>query len=396
MAVLDVATAVLVAGGIVLLLPSLVVLAETLASLLPEPSQPATTGVRPRLAVLVPAHDEALMIAETLRGVQAQLAAGDRLVVVADNCTDATADIAASLGAEVAVRNDPERRGKGYALAFGVRHLVDAPPDVVVVLDADCRLDPGSLETVAARAHATGRPVQAAYEMLLPHGAVSPGLAIAGFAFKVKNGVRPSGLARLGLPCQLMGTGMALPWAAIEKVDLASGELAEDLVLGLDLARAGFPAAFGPEARVTSPHPASTEGQTSQRARWEAGHLTTIRRHVPGLLLDALRRRDVGLLALGLDVAVPPLALHVLLLTVFVAVTLFFAGLTGAVAPFLIGVGGLASLLAAVLLAWWRVGKDNLSLRELAGVPAYILAKIPLYCDVFKGKTVPWLRSKRD
>lgn len=396
MAILDVAAAVLLAAGIILLVPALVLLAETLASLLPERPQPSTGGARPRVAVLVPAHDEALMIAGTIRGIQEQLAPGARLLVVADNCSDATADIAASLGAEVAIRNDPERRGKGYALAFGTRRLSEAPPDVVIVVDADCRLDPGSLEAIATRAHASGRPAQAAYEMLLPDGVVPPGLAIAGFAFKVKNGVRPGGLARLGLPCQLMGTGMAFPWRAIETADLANGELAEDLVLGLDLARAGFPAQFCPSARVTSPHPVSREGQQSQRARWEAGHLTTIFRRVPGLLLQAIRKGDVALLALALDAAVPPLALHVLLLTAVTTLALPLAALTGAFAPLLVGAGGLACLAAAVLLAWWRVGKDNLSLRELAGVPAYIVAKVPLYSHVFRGKTVSWTRSKRD
>ena len=396
MAILDVATAALLAAGIVLVVPAVVVLAETLASLLPKRPRPPVAGPRPRVAVLVPAHDEALMIAGTLRGIQEELVPGDRLLVVADNCSDETAEIAASLGAEVAVRNDPDRRGKGYALAFGVRRLSEAPPDVVIVVDADCRLDPGSLETIAARAHATGRPVQAAYDMLLPDGPVSPGLAIAAFAFKVRNGVRPSGLARLGLPCQLMGTGMAFPWSAISKVNLESGELAEDLVLGLDLACAGCPAEFCPGARVTSPHPASKEGQQSQRARWEAGHLSTIWRHVPGHVVQAIRTRDLKLLALALDAAVPPLALHALLLIALLALALPVAALTGIAAPLAAGAIGLAALSGAVLLAWWRVGKDNLSLRELAGVPAYIIAKIPLYSHVFKGKNVSWIRSKRD
>lgn len=396
MAILDIAAAGLLGIGIVLFVPAAVVLAETLASLLPERPRPATAGPRPRLAVLVPAHDEALMIAGTLRGLQEELAPGDRLMVVADNCSDATADIAASLGAEVTIRHDPERRGKGYALAFGARLLSEQPPDVLIVVDADCSLDPGSLGAIAARAHATGRPVQAAYDMLLPDGAISPGLAIAGFAFKVKNGVRPTGLARLGLPCQLMGTGMAFPWPAIEKADLESGELAEDLVLGLELARAGFPPEFCPGARVTSPYPVSEEGQRSQRARWEAGHLATIWRHVPGLVLQAVRTRDVALLGLALDAAVPPLALHALLLIAVLALALPVAVLTGTAAPLLVGAVGLASLSAAVLLAWWRVGKDKLTFRELAGVPAYIISKMPLYSYVFRGKTVSWTRSKRD
>src|SRR4051812_9727823 len=93
---------------------------------------------RPSVAVIIPAHDEALGIAATLRAIVPQLAAGDRVIVVADNCTDDTATVAAAAGAEVLERNDREHRGKGYALDFGVRHLAVNPPEVVIIIDADC------------------------------------------------------------------------------------------------------------------------------------------------------------------------------------------------------------------------------------------------------------------
>lgn len=98
------------------------------------------------------------MVADTLRGIQGQLEPADRLVVVADNCTDATESIARSLGAEVARRDDPDRRGKSFALAFGVRYLAPSPPEIVLVIDADCMLDAASLETIAAcpRGRASG------------------------------------------------------------------------------------------------------------------------------------------------------------------------------------------------------------------------------------------------
>ena len=71
---------------------------------------------------------------------------------------------------------------------------------------------------------------------------------VAEFAFRVKNWVRPLGLRALNLPCQLMGTGMAFPWAVIRSANLASGLAVEDLKLGLDLARAGHPPLFCPSA----------------------------------------------------------------------------------------------------------------------------------------------------
>ena len=80
-------------------------------------------GVRPPVAVLVPAHNESSGLLPTLANIQSQLLPGDRLLVVADNCSDDTAALARAAGAEVVERNDPTRRGKGYALDWGVQHL---------------------------------------------------------------------------------------------------------------------------------------------------------------------------------------------------------------------------------------------------------------------------------
>jgi cellulose synthase/poly-beta-1,6-N-acetylglucosamine synthase-like glycosyltransferase len=100
--------------------------------------KPDPGGYRPSIAVLVPAHNEAAGIGATLRSIRAQLQHGDRVLVVADNCIDDTAAAASAAGAETIERHDPARRGKGYALDFGVRYLTLAPPEVVIIVDADC------------------------------------------------------------------------------------------------------------------------------------------------------------------------------------------------------------------------------------------------------------------
>ena len=175
-------------------------------------------GDHPRVAVLVPAHDEALIISRTLRTIVPEMARGDRLVVVADNCTDETAALAAAEGAEVLVRGDLLRRGKGYALDFGIRHLASDAPEIVLIVDADCRVRQEGIDRLSRLSQRTGRPVQALYLMQAAEGA-SLKMRLAGFAWVIKNQVRPLGLHRLGLPCQLMGSGMASPWACINSAD---------------------------------------------------------------------------------------------------------------------------------------------------------------------------------
>ena len=237
----------------------------------------------------------------------------DRLLVVADNCTDDTAEIAAAAGAEVVIRHDLERIGKGYALDFGLRHLGETGSEVVIVIDADCRLDAGTIDRLAMSCTLTGRPVQALYSMSAPdRSAVSQ--RVAEFAWRVKNSLRPRGLAALGLPCQLMGTGMAFPRDVLRSADLATGHLAEDLHLGLQLASIGRAPFFCPTAVVRSEFPMSAEGAAAQRQRWEQGHLHVILAEAVPYIWTAVRTADWRLLALGLDAAVPPITLLGLLI----------------------------------------------------------------------------------
>ena len=151
----------LLTAAVIVAIPFAVLAIEALAALLP--ARKARTGARPRCAVLVPAHDEEAGIAITVRSVRDQSAADDRIVVVADNCSDGTATAARAAGAEVSERNDPERRGKGFALDHGLGQLASDPPDVVVIVDADCELGPGALDALVRQAAATGRPAQGIY-----------------------------------------------------------------------------------------------------------------------------------------------------------------------------------------------------------------------------------------
>jgi cellulose synthase/poly-beta-1,6-N-acetylglucosamine synthase-like glycosyltransferase len=352
-------------------------------------------GIRDRLAALVPAHDESAVIGQTLAVLAPQLGQGDRLLVVADNCADDTAAIARAVGAEVVERTDATRRGKGYALDFGVRHLAGDPPEVVVVIDADCKVSEDALNRLARAASVTGRPAQALYLM---HALEGSGIKarVGEFAWRVKNHVRPLGLANLGLPCQLMGTGMAFPWALLRDAKLASGEIVEDMKLGLDLAQAGHPPLFCPEALVTSEFPADEGARGTQRTRWEHGHLGLIVTEAPSLFWQALRRGDAKLVALTLDLAVPPLALLALVVGGLTAISGLAAAL-GWASPmlFFVALGALGLLVLSVLVAWARWGRAILSLRELLALPLYALAKVPMYALFWVRRQTEWVRTKR-
>lgn len=389
-----------------LLIPCAVLLVQVLAALLParlnaaEPLQTGAFNTQTAVCLLMPAHNEAGGIASVLQALMPQLGPHTRLLVVADNCSDATAAIARAVGGstgfvEVLERQDDRLRGKGYALDHGIRHLAKAAPHVVLVMDADCTLEPGSIDTLATHCMATGRPVQALDLMQAPVGG-SVKTLLAEFAWLVKNKVRALGYHRLGLPCQLMGTGMAFTWSHISQAKLNTGHIVEDMQLGIDLARSGTPPLFCPDALVTSLFPSAEAGLQAQRTRWEHGHLAVIFTQAPGLLWQSIMGANWALLAMALDLCVPPLALLTLLACGALVACLVLAGLGGSVLPVVLAAIASSMLGLAVLLAWLGFGRDVISFKQMCSVPLYVMAKIPLYLYFFVKRQTGWVRSKRD
>jgi cellulose synthase/poly-beta-1,6-N-acetylglucosamine synthase-like glycosyltransferase len=350
---------------------------------------------RSRIGVLVPAHNESTGLRDTLENVKSQLKPGDRLLVVADNCSDDTARIAHDSGAEVTERNDLEKIGKGFALDWGLQHLNADPPDIIIIIDADCRLAEHAVDRLAMVCAETGRPAQALYLITAP--ATSPvQYRVAEFAFRVKNWVRPLGLLAMNGPCQLTGTGMAFPWNVIRSVDLASEQIVEDLKLGLDLTAAGAPPLFCPSAALTSEFPFSVKGAKSQRQRWEKGHIRIIFDLVPRLLYDSLKAANLALAALALDAAIPPLSfLGMLVVTMIIisAIAVLF-GLSSC--ALLISAASLLVYLTTGLLCWWKFGRDILPRNSVLPIARYAFGKVPLYLQILSraGET-KWIRTDR-
>ncbi len=389
----------------------------SVAALLPSDS---------RAAVLIPAHDEEAVIGGTLSTLMPTMPAGGRVVVVADNCRDRTAEIARSFGAEVVERTDAVKRGKGFALDCGIRYLAEDPhvgcisaaqctieslkptegafrtihapyekPQAIVFLDADCRVGPETVKLLAAAAIETGRPVQG-LNLCDPDPNGSVLQLISGLAFRFKNLVRTLGLVRLAGMCHLTGTGMALPWNLAASAKLADGNVVEDMQLGINLALAGKPALFLPAARVDSPLPQQRTAARTQRTRWEHGHLKTLLTQVPRLTLLALRHRRLDLAWLALDLAVPPLALLAFGLAATTALTAASCLLGGSTTPLTISAFACAGLLLAVLAGWALHCRRQVPLFALLAAPLYVAAKLPIYAAFLFKRQVQWVRTHRD
>ncbi len=396
MNLINIVNVVLLLFGGILIIPCAVFFIECFAAVVSRQSERKPSKIeRPKTTVLIPAHNEAEQITEVLEVLKSQVTEQDRIIVIADNCHDNTAELARATGVTVLERENKTDRGKGYALDYAMQRIKDDPPEVLVILDGDCILEPNTIENITRKAIATGRPVQSTYLMEQPE---NPSLKdnISMFSLKVKNLVRLLGLNRLGWHCLLTGSGMAFPWSLISQVSLAGSKTTDDMQLTVDLALAGSTPVFCENALVVG-RLMKDRAAESQRSRWEHGHLEMILVEVPRLLKAFVKTGNFAALGLALDIFVPPLSLLVMAWIVSEIVTWLAAIVAGVstTPAILVSVAG-GFLMTGVLLAWIRFGRSDLPLKNLLAIPLYILGKIPIYLKFLVKPQSRWLKTERD
>jgi 1,2-diacylglycerol 3-beta-glucosyltransferase len=391
-------TAVLFAAGLVVAVPALYTLTVSVAALFfaaPPTMQRPTT----RLMVLVPAHDEAALIARCVRSLRNQTypAALYRVVVIADNCSDDTAALAAEAGADLVLeRVAPDARGKGHALRWAMDRMMVADPAVeaFAVVDADSVADRAFLSRLVQPLQAGARAVQG--ESLLEAGDEGAG-ALRMSAFLLINRVRPAGRAVLGLPMtHLAGNGMLLTRELLREKPWAAYTSAEDLEYSLDLQADGIQIIYASGAVLLSPPAPNGQAAAQQQLRWEGGKFHLARTRLPGLLARGVRERRPALLGVAFDLAVPPIGW---LAAAALSGSLAAGGVAAATSvplwtltPWLVG---LCSIPLAVLIGLRAAGAPRSAYRALLRAPLLVLTK-PLGAATllrFRGDT--WVRTER-
>jgi cellulose synthase/poly-beta-1,6-N-acetylglucosamine synthase-like glycosyltransferase len=391
-------TLLLVAVLLALALPAILACAYLLAATL------FSGGMRPpprssgqlRFDVIVPAHDEAAVIARCVGSLRGLDWPTDRfrVIVVADNCTDATAAIAGAAGARVIERQDQSRRGKGYALKYAfeasrAEHWADA----VVVVDADSEVSSNLLEAFAARIERGAQAVQAHYGVLNPRASWRTRLmAIAHAAFHI---MRSRARERLRLSCGIRGNGWCVTHALLQKVPYEAFSLTEDIEYGIELGLAGCRVHYADEASVLGDMVSSAQIAQKQRRRWEDGRFSLLRWRALPLLSAALRRRSPVCFDLALDLLVLPLSYVV----VNVAILMLAAALGAWWNPRLLGWFWVATaccgaLFLYVLRAWHLSGMGARGLLDLARAPAFLVWKLIVMLSRHESRE--WVRTDRE
>ncbi len=354
---------------------------------------------RPNFAVLVPAHDEEAML-HTLLLSLASLAyprSHYTVYVVADNCTDTTAQVArAHERVQVYERFDDTRRGKGYALNWLLQRLEEDQHihDAYVVLDADSQVEPTFLQAMERELARGVRALQAQNTVL--NIVDAPGTALRWLALTLMNHVRPLGRNGLGASSTLTGNGMCLSRDLLRRYPWQAFSAGEDYQYYLMLVERGERVRYVPDAVVRSHMPVTFAQMRTQDIRWESplsqgAHST--RGVALRLLRAGLRARDPARIEAVAELLTPPLSFMVGWCTL----VLIFSALLRSLPALAVALVLAAGLLCYVATPFYLLHPPRAVYLALLQAPRFIIWKLWVYLVHNRSKkyTGEWIRTGR-
>ena len=364
-------------------------LALTIAAVLPlRKSQPGQPRRVRSLVVVVPARNEEGGIRACIQSLQAceRPDAKTEIFVVADNCTDRTAEVASSAGARVLIREDASRRGKGYALRSAFEVLAPEGHDAFLVVDGDSCVSRNFLAASVRAFESGAEALQCRYLTANPNDSLRTRLLhLALMCFNV---LRPLGREHLGCSAGILGNGFGLSGQVLLNCPYDADSVVEDLEYHISLIRFGYRVRFVNAATVWGEMPSEGKSAVSQRARWEGGRFRFLWQASPGLLNDVLQGRFRSLEVL-LDLLTLPLAFHGAALGLLLALP---TGLGRAYA-----LAALAITVFHVVCAARIGGAKARDLAVVAVAPAYLLWKLSILHRLFEAARpgAAWIRTTR-
>lgn len=353
-----------------------------------------------KFAIIVPAHDEAKIIAKTIYSLSALIYPKQLydVFIVADNCTDETATLAQNLGVNVLERTHKTKKGKGYALRWAFDQILESEEayDALIVIDADSLVSGNYLEVMNYYLEQGSRVIQSG-DLVLPE----PGnwsVEATQIGFLLYNYVKPLGRKVLNFNMGLRGNGMCFSTDVLRTIPWKAWSLTEDVEYGLTLILNGFNIDFAPEATVHAQMPVEADNAESQRSRWEIGRFQIIKAYTAKFLIQSIKKRSLAYFDVFLDLITPPF------------VNLMFMVSAGGALVFGLWLFGLLPLLhillwglllgigiAYIFIGLYVSGAKKELYQALFRIPFYLFWKLKVYFKVYKkGIDKEWVKTKRD
>ncbi|MBI5643650.1 MAG: glycosyltransferase family 2 protein [Deltaproteobacteria bacterium] len=331
-----------------------------------------------RFAIVIPAHNEELFLARLLQSVSKQDYPGElfETIVVADNCTDKTAEAGLAHGAQVLERFDEKELGKGYAIKWALENIQINSFDAVFIIDADSIIK-GDLLKELDKEFKKGKSIIQCY-----NGVANPEASwftrLLDVSRTIGNEIYHPSKQKLGLSSYLMGNGMCFSTKILSKYDWQAFTVGEDWEYYVKLIMRGETIGFAKKARVFHQESVSLKQATSQRMRWSSGRFAIawnygLKLFLNGVLEGNLKKVDASLPlilpnpSLGINLTICMLILSFALNSMTAARVFLFLSL-GQILIFSAGVlytknkaGKMMSLFIAPLFLIWKMGIDLLS-----------------------------------
>jgi 1,2-diacylglycerol 3-beta-glucosyltransferase len=337
-----------------------------------EETEPTEAVSHTRFLVLIPAHNEEERTRPTLESLRVQDYPAElrRMIVVADNCQDQTANVVRRKGFECWERIEPAAPGKGRALRWAINRLGPEVFDAVVFVDADTRLCPGFFADMDRQIQQGVSALQSRNEFELVGSSYFSLLSYA--SKRAENDLYWRGRERLGLMGFLSGNGFCLKREVLERFPWSAYSIVEDIEYSLQLTLQGVRVKFLESARVLSRPTSQAKDAYSQRLRWASGTLQVMKKYVPKLLRASLAQRSF-LLAEAALALVMTSRLFLLYLVAVAGVCSLVVGLTGD------GLWLAAAVLANVILLAIYAGMVLSEIPQVNGGRWRALLTLPFY-----------------
>ncbi len=350
-----------------------------------------------KFAVLVPAHDEELLISGLCENLDALDYPKDlyRVFVVADNCTDNTAERCRAYPVDLLIRQDLTKTGKGHAIAWALQQMPLDSFDAVFIIDADTLVDKNVLTELGRLLDRGEQAIQCCNS--IGNRDESWFTRMLFVSRTINNLLYHHAKYKLGLSSHLMGTGMCFTTALLKKKGWTAFTIGEDWEYSTRLAEEGVRIAFAKDAVVRHQESRSLNQATSQRLRWSRGRFYVSAKFGTKLFWRGLSRRDPVLLDASLPLIFPNYSLLANLTCLNLGLCLLLPPglfkLSALVLTCGLIMGQAALFIAGVCLA----GSWATTCKALLYAPLFLswkfLIDILSVTGLYSGKT--WVRTKR-
>lgn len=258
-------------------------------------------------ALIACAHNEERVIAQLVDNLR-RLHYNDALYdiyVVADNCSDKTAEVARKAGALVHERFSETGKGKGFALAWMFDRLfkLDKQYDAVCVFDADNLVHPDFLKEMNSRLCNGERIIQGYMDAKNPTDTWVSG--VFAISFWIVNHVWSLAKYNMGLSCCLGGTGMCFDTEVLKRYGWRATCLTEDMEFTIQAMMEGIPTTWAHDAIIYDEKPLTFKQTWNQRKRWSQGHFDVADRYLIPMITKAIKTRNIIMLDCSVNLIQP-------------------------------------------------------------------------------------------